>query len=153
MCIRDRPQMACPCQGLYYRSQCRPSCLSYSVPCYLLSDQKHFVATIAAIAVTMATNAPRGKTLALIFSDTVVLRLLYLMSHLLSGITRQAVGYGRSSCSVDKCKCLDTRTVYPTSSHRHKTRLGHAFQTHPTCLLYTSPSPRDRTRSRMPSSA
>ena len=26
-------------------------------------------------------------------------------------------------------------------------------QTHPTCLLYTSPSPRDRTRSRMPSSA
>ena len=27
------------------------------------------------------------------------------------------------------------------------------LQTHPTCLLYTSPSPRDRTRSRMPSSA
>ena len=27
------------------------------------------------------------------------------------------------------------------------------IQTHPTCLLYTSPSPRDRTRSRMPSSA
>ena len=24
---------------------------------------------------------------------------------------------------------------------------------HPACLLYTSPSPRDRTRSRMPSSA
>ena len=29
----------------------------------------------------------------------------------------------------------------------------HTTQTHPTCLLYTSPSPRDRTRSRMPSSA
>ena len=30
----------------------------------------------------------------------------------------------------------------------------HAFTDHPnTCLLYTSPSPRDRTRSRMPSSA
>ena len=28
----------------------------------------------------------------------------------------------------------------------------HNYQTHP-CLLYTSPSPRDRTRSRMPSSA
>ena len=27
------------------------------------------------------------------------------------------------------------------------------LQTHPTCLLYTSPSPRDRTRYRMPSSA
>ena len=28
-----------------------------------------------------------------------------------------------------------------------------AHQTHPTCLLYTSPSPRDRQKSRMPSSA
>ena len=28
-----------------------------------------------------------------------------------------------------------------------------AIQTHPTCLLYTSPSPRDRQKSRMPSSA
>ena len=28
-----------------------------------------------------------------------------------------------------------------------------AFGMSPTCLLYTSPSPRDRTRSRMPSSA
>ena len=27
------------------------------------------------------------------------------------------------------------------------------FKEDPTCLLYTSPSPRDRTRSRMPSSA
>ena len=27
------------------------------------------------------------------------------------------------------------------------------FDVHMTCLLYTSPSPRDRTRSRMPSSA
>ena len=34
------------------------------------------------------------------------------------------------------------------------TRRGAARQArHPTCLLYTSPSPRDRTRSRMPSSA
>ena len=30
---------------------------------------------------------------------------------------------------------------------------NHILATHPTCLLYTSPSPRDRTRSRMPSSA
>ena len=28
-----------------------------------------------------------------------------------------------------------------------------SHQTHPTCLLYTSPSPRDRQKSRMPSSA
>ena len=31
--------------------------------------------------------------------------------------------------------------------------LGRTMQAFPTCLLYTSPSPRDRTRSRMPSSA
>ena len=31
--------------------------------------------------------------------------------------------------------------------------LGDTVENHQTCLLYTSPSPRDRTRSRMPSSA
>ena len=31
--------------------------------------------------------------------------------------------------------------------------IDYAFVCVPTCLLYTSPSPRDRTRSRMPSSA
>ena len=31
--------------------------------------------------------------------------------------------------------------------------INQADQTHPTCLLYTSPSPRDRQKSRMPSSA
>ena len=31
--------------------------------------------------------------------------------------------------------------------------IGHAVARHSACLLYTSPSPRDRTRSRMPSSA
>ena len=30
---------------------------------------------------------------------------------------------------------------------------GHSWDVHKDCLLYTSPSPRDRTRSRMPSSA
>ena len=30
---------------------------------------------------------------------------------------------------------------------------GEKYSIHNTCLLYTSPSPRDRTRSRMPSSA
>ena len=38
--------------------------------------------------------------------------------------------------------------IYPNAKHTQ-----HTTQTHPTCLLYTSPSPRDRTRSRMPSSA
>ena len=33
------------------------------------------------------------------------------------------------------------------------TKLNERFRSNETCLLYTSPSPRDRTRSRMPSSA
>ena len=33
------------------------------------------------------------------------------------------------------------------------TTAGYEFNKNNTCLLYTSPSPRDRTRSRMPSSA
>ena len=33
------------------------------------------------------------------------------------------------------------------------TEINEYLQTHPTCLLYTSPSPRDRQKSRMPSSA
>ena len=37
--------------------------------------------------------------------------------------------------------------VFPTLEHK-----GHLLHLY-TCLLYTSPSPRDRTRSRMPSSA
>ena len=35
----------------------------------------------------------------------------------------------------------------------HQTDFGNIFPRHKDCLLYTSPSPRDRTRSRMPSSA
>jgi len=37
--------------------------------------------------------------------------------------------------------------------HRYITPTAYEINAHTTCLLYTSPSPRDRTRSRMPSSA
>ena len=40
-----------------------------------------------------------------------------------------------------------------TLDHVHPRHLGGKDETHNLCLLYTSPSPRDRTRSRMPSSA
>ena len=40
---------------------------------------------------------------------------------------------------------------YPHDCTRYDLRLPHTRSKH--CLLYTSPSPRDRTRSRMPSSA
>ena len=44
---------------------------------------------------------------------------------------------------VDIIACEDTRVTKKLCNHYDIT----------TCLLYTSPSPRDRTRSRMPSSA
>ena len=42
--------------------------------------------------------------------------------------------------------------AFPGGYIDHVNRVVAPSQTHP-CLLYTSPSPRDRTRSRMPSSA
>ena len=39
------------------------------------------------------------------------------------------------------------------SARSTATRLGNQYSISGSCLLYTSPSPRDRTRSRMPSSA
>ena len=40
-----------------------------------------------------------------------------------------------------------------TAGRGHKGQKSRAGGYHKVCLLYTSPSPRDRTRSRMPSSA
>ena len=40
-----------------------------------------------------------------------------------------------------------------SNSLKVKSKLGKRSDYHMDCLLYTSPSPRDRTRSRMPSSA
>ena len=44
---------------------------------------------------------------------------------------------------------VDGLTLHPRPDHRHAT----SDDVINICLLYTSPSPRDRTRSRMPSSA
>ena len=48
-----------------------------------------------------------------------------------------------------------TTSTFEEDSGEYQENLTADDQTHPThpCLLYTSPSPRDRTRSRMPSSA
>ena len=50
-----------------------------------------------------------------------------------------------TASSIDKLSDVDTSTVAPTD--------GQALVWDNTCLLYTSPSPRDATLSRMPSSA
>ena len=44
------------------------------------------------------------------------------------------------------------KEVFPATINSHKVQM-HLFDGYWDCLLYTSPSPRDRTRSRMPSSA
>eukprot|EP00656_Telonema_subtile_P007126 TRINITY_DN13336_c0_g1_i2.p1 TRINITY_DN13336_c0_g1~~TRINITY_DN13336_c0_g1_i2.p1 ORF type:complete len:120 (-),score=23.14 TRINITY_DN13336_c0_g1_i2:27-386(-) len=60
---------------------------------------------------------------------------------------------------ADVNNALRTLNVEPlygySSSDPDRLRFGHAASSslYYTCLLYTSPSPRDRTRSRMPSSA
>ena len=60
-------------------------------------------------------------------------------------VTRWPVTVGRSlECDL----VLDDPHVAPTHL-----RIDRAADAPRTCLLYTSPSPRDRTRSRMPSSA
>ena len=51
-----------------------------------------------------------------------------------------------------------TRSQYETSNIKHQTEIKQQHQqyqhsNHQICLLYTSPSPRDRQKSRMPSSA
>ena len=47
----------------------------------------------------------------------------------------------------------DTYTLYLTTHNFHWNVTGPMFNTLHTCLLYTSPSPRDQRGSRMPSSA
>ena len=77
---------------------------------------------------------------------------------------RPGIIIGRKGAEVDKLKAMLEqrygREVYVTVKEIKKPELDAqlvseniALQLEKRCLLYTSPSPRDRTRSRMPSSA
>ena len=57
-----------------------------------------------------------------------------------------------SKCGRSKQK-KDAKRKYPKCVPLAKARSMSEGQRRSACLLYTSPSPRDRTRSRMPSSA
>ena len=55
--------------------------------------------------------------------------------------------------SVDKSKMEGTFVSFPERDEIDLTMNEQLVVEYYSCLLYTSPSPRDRTRSRMPSSA
>ena len=56
--------------------------------------------------------------------------------------------------SISKqCKQEEAKTDFLKESLKLFPDYSVFFECHDACLLYTSPSPRDRTRSRMPSSA
>ena len=71
-----------------------------------------------------------------------------------------AQGYNRIPVTLETFADLDTPlSIYLKLANEPYTYLlesvqgGERFGRYSICLLYTSPSPRDRTRSRMPSSA
>ena len=57
------------------------------------------------------------------------------------------------SHDVDDCACYPSDTSVVAGCVAYFASLDDGDDAHSGCLLYTSPSPRDRTRSRMPSSA
>ena len=68
----------------------------------------------------------------------------------LGDFTPEQFGYWHTQHHSSEYKKLGKGGNYYSSNQSNGS--GNSTQTHP-CLLYTSPSPRDRTRSRMPSSA
>ena len=55
--------------------------------------------------------------------------------------------------SPDSCRLWDKSSSEKLDKDRFRKNLGGLIDTYKDCLLYTSPSPRDATLSRMPSSA
>jgi hypothetical protein len=57
-------------------------------------------------------------------------------------------------CEKDKFKGFDQNNISKKTARSYSAKMSSGARTiYKVCLLYTSPSPRDRTRSRMPSSA
>ena len=63
------------------------------------------------------------------------------------------VDKNKAMLKVNECKVYFTDPKDLKDYEVDLSRLIRVFVNNITCLLYTSPSPRDRTRSRMPSSA
>ena len=86
------------------------------------------------------------KSLALLEDELYRLRpLLHAQTHIVgAGMVRDV-----HTSTLDLCK----RLIGPTHTSLAQKKARLIFSTLDTCLLYTSPSPRDREKSRMPSSA
>ena len=75
------------------------------------------------------------------------LKVLFLVGCLITGMA--------SLANADVIYLKDGSILYGRLVSKSDTEIefNQRFESERTCLLYTSPSPRDRTRSRMPSSA
>ena len=74
-----------------------------------------------------------------------IMRSVQVIEHELYAREKQVNAQGRYPCRSPGCS--------KTFSHDGKLRRDHELKHNPPCLLYTSPSPRDLSTSRMPSSA
>ena len=122
-----------------------------------VSDQVQVTPLLAdgeRVAVRQVIATIRGDGRAILTGERVALNFLQRMSGIATA-TRRYVDAVQGTRAV----ILDTRKTAPGLRVLDKwaVRLGggqnHRFGLYDICLLYTSPSPRDRTRSRMPSSA
>ena len=99
-----------------------------------------FVSFLTTLLFTSCTSPNPTKLVVYIVSDQAAPFILDKYDHLFTGGFRWLI---------------DNGIVFNDAHHNHgntSTAPGH-FALSTGCLLYTSPSPRDRTRSRMPSSA
>ena len=67
-----------------------------------------------------------------------------------SAVAANTAKTGITTTQENEITANTAKNTYPSTD---ATKVGHIAVTQSVCLLYTSPSPRDRTRSRMPSSA
>ena len=84
-------------------------------------------------------------------SKTLFVDTVYERAHKLAQALQE--NYDRKGYASDTVFDIKEGRKYIKISMINNQESVHAFIDAKTCLLYTSPSPRDRTRSRMPSSA
>ena len=125
--IKDIDKETIEWQPNYDDSLTEPRVLPTKIPTLLINGS-------AGIAVGMATNIPPHN-------------LTEIMNGLLLLLEKPEV-------SIDELMEIIPGPDFPTAGSIQGTSgIKSAYHTGKGCLLYTSPSPRDRTRSRMPSSA